>query len=140
MAGQSFLYGSARNLAATTGLGWTGATVWGMLVDATYVPVANSDVHVSDILARAPSCVIKRFGPMTSLSAVNGVCAGVLPQILALINTLPAQAVVLYYNTGNDSTSQLIYYSSAGAGFPLALQGFNYAIANDQAFGGWFQT
>jgi hypothetical protein len=133
----TFLYGVTSQQAEATGLNWPGLTVWGLLVDKTYLPKINVDQHVSDIPA---SAIIARIGPMTSLASVNGLCSGILPQFLALINTLPAFAIVLYINGGSDAASQLIYYSSDGIGFPLALQGFNYAIAYDQAHGGWFQV
>ena len=134
----TFLYGATSESLAESTLGaWESLVVWGMLVNASYVPRINSDKHVSDIPAAA---ILARFGPMTNQATVNGVCSGVLPQVDSLISSTPAAAIVLYVNSGLDSTSQLLYYSSNGIGFPLLLQGFNYAIAYDQQYGGWFQV
>lgn len=133
----TFLYGNASQLLATAGLNWPTSTVWALLVDKTYSPAANKDVHVSDIPA---SSIIARAGPLTSMASTKGVCSGNVPQFSSLVNPLPAAAVVLYLNSGTDSTSQLIYYSSDGVGFPLLLQGFNYIISADLAAGGWFQA
>jgi hypothetical protein len=133
----TFLYGVTSQQAEATGLNWPGATVWGLLVTAAYVPQINVDQHVSDIPAAA---IIARVGPMTSMASANGICSGILPQFFALLSTVNAAAIVLYFNTSVDTTSQLIYYSSDGVGFPLPLQGFNYAVAYDQSFSGWFQV
>lgn len=133
----TFLYGNASQSFATAGLNWPALTVWGMLVDKTYVPNANKDQHVSDIPAAS---IISRQGPLTSLVSVNGLCSGNLPAFNSLLDSRFAAAVVLYVNTGTDSTSTLIYYSSDGVGFPFALQGFNYVVSADLAAGGWFQV
>lgn len=135
----TFLYAvSSQSFAEATLGAWpTLSPVWGLLVTSAYIPNPITDQTVSNIPAAA---IIARAGPMTSQAAVNGVCSGILPQFNSLISSVPAAAIVLYYNTGSDASSQLIYYSSDGVGFPLALQGFNYAVAYDQQLGGWFQV
>jgi hypothetical protein len=133
----TFLYGKTSESFAEAQLVWESLVVWGLLVDHTYTPQVNADKFVSNIPA---SSIIARIGPMTSQATANGVCSGLLPTFNSLINPLPAAAVVLYINTNVDTTSQLLYYSSDGIGFPLPLQGFNYAIAFDQTLGGWFQV
>lgn len=133
----TFLYGNASQQFALAAFNWPTLTVWALLVDKTYVPSANKDSHVSDILA---SSIIARQGPMTSMAASNGLCSGNIPQFNSLLDSRTAVAVVLYVNTGVDSTSQLLYYSSDGLGFPFLPQGFNYLVSADLSAGGWFQV
>jgi hypothetical protein len=134
----TFLYGvTSESLAEATLGAWESLDVWGLLVNSSYVPQPNNDQFVSDVPS---SAVLARSGPMTNKTTSNGICSGILPQFDSLISSVPAAAIVLYINSGSDSTSQLIYYSADGIGFPLALEGFNYAIAYDQQYGGWFQA
>jgi len=77
---------------------------------------------------------------MASQFSVNGVCSGLLPQFDAVLWPTPAVALVLYVDTGVDGTSSLIYYSADGVGFPLVVDGFNYYIAPNLVYGGWFQV
>jgi hypothetical protein len=138
---QTFLYGNASQQFATKQWNWPALQVSALLVSAGYVPRINSDVHVSDIPSAA---ILARSNAqstyMGSMASVNGVCSGILPVFDGFLNVTPVAAIVLYVDTGVDSTSQLIYYSNAGAGFPFTGQGFNYAVVNDQAYGGWFQV
>lgn len=131
----TFKYNSASHKFATAQLNWPSLTVGALLVSASYIP-SLSDNFVSNIPAAA---ILKRCGDLTSLSEANGICAGNIPQQNAFLNAVPVVALVLYVDTGVDSTSQLLYYSSDGAGFPFLPQGFNYAVAYDQTAGGWFQ-
>jgi hypothetical protein len=141
MAGQTFLYGSASQKFATGAWDWPSLQVSALLVSANYLPRINTDVYVSDIplsaiLAR--SDVDSAY--MASKTSVLGVCAGVLPLFNAFLSLTPVAAIILYVDTGTDSTSNLIYYSSAAPGFPFVPEGFNYAVVNDQSYGGWFQV
>lgn len=141
MAAQTFLYGNASQQFSSAAWDWPDLQVSALLVSAGYLPRINSDVHVSDIPSAA---ILARSNAqstyMASMTNVNGVCAGILPVFDAFANITPVAAIILYVDTGTDSTSSLIYFSNAGAGFPFTGQGFNYAVVNDQAYGGWFQV
>jgi hypothetical protein len=137
----TFLYGNASQQFALKQWSWPALQVSALLVDATYVPRINVDVHVSDILATAIIARSNALGAyMTAQTSINGVCNGLLPQFDAVTWDSPAAAIVLYVDTGVDLTSQLIYYSSDGVGFPLVVDGFNYYIAPNMEYGGWFQV
>lgn len=139
----TFLYGNASQNFGTGAWDWPSLAIGALLVSGVYVPRPNTDTYVSDI---PPSSLVARSdqndggGDMTSMSMTNGVAYGLIPQFDALISTVPVVALVLFVDTGTDSTSSLIYYSSDGAGFPFTPQGFNYYIAPDSGLGGWFQT
>lgn len=133
----TLLYGNASQQFAVGAWNWPALTVWALLVDKTYVPSINKDLYVSDIPATS---IIARQGPLTSLVSSAGVCSGNIPQFASLLDPRTAVGVVLYVNTGVDSTSSLIYYSSDGLAFPFLPQGFNYIVSEDLAAGGWFQV
>lgn len=133
----TFLYGNAATNFGTGANDWLTMTVWALLVDATYVPRPLNDANVSDIPS---SSIIARVGPATGKTMVNGLAAAAIPPFLALIWPNPVVAVVLYNKGSLDSNSQLLYYSSDGASFPFQAQGFDYAVQEDLAGGGWFQV
>lgn len=133
----TFKYGNALQQFGTGQFNWPAMTVKALLLSAAYVPRPNTDIYVSDIPA---SAIIVRSASMISLSMVFGLAKGIIPTFNAFLSVVPVAAVALYADTGVDSTSQLLYYSSDGVGFPFTPQGFNYAVAQDLAQGGWFQV
>lgn len=137
----TFLYGNAAQQFATGAWDWPDLQVTGLLVNAVYVPVIDSDTYVSDIPVGALIARSNALGAyMTSQAATDGLCSGILPEFEALIATVPVTALVLYVDTGDDTTSQLVFYSSDGSGFPFTPQGFNYSVVYAQNQGGWFQV
>jgi len=132
----TFVYNSARHLFATAQLSWAGSVVGALLVSASYTP-SQSDNFVSDI---TPGAILRRCGDLTNVAEANGICAGTIAEQDAFINAQPVVGLVLYIDSGDDATSQLIYYSSDGPGFPFLPQGFNYAISYDLTQGGFFQV
>jgi hypothetical protein len=131
----SFLYNSARESFATGALTWDGSEIHCALVNATYGPTLQ-DVFLSDI----PDGAIMADATLTALASDSGICSGQIPEFDAFISDTPCIAMVLYANSGDPSTSQLIYYSSDGVGFPFLPQGFNYAVGFDQTALGFFQV
>lgn len=130
----TFKYNNASAQFATAQFNWPAMTVKALLLSAGYAP-ALTDVHVSDIPAAA---ILGRSTSLTGMAQTNGVCRGTIPQLNSLVTAAPVIAIALYADTGNDTTSQLIYYSSDGSGFPFLASGFNYDITYDQIAGGWF--
>lgn len=140
---QTFLYGNASQQFGTAQWNWPALSVGALLVSGAYVPQINVDTYVSSI---PPTAILARSdqghgaGDLTNLAMTFGIAQGILPPFLALLTTVPVVAVVLFVDTGDDTTSQLIYYSSSGAGFPFTPEGFNYAIVPAGILGGWFQV
>lgn len=130
----TFKYYNANVLLGTKQLNWETATLGCLLVTSDYAALPT-DLYVSHIPS---SSIIVRSGALTGANIVKGVYSAVVPTFAALLSPLIAVAVILYQNTGTDSTSPLIYYSSDGIGFPFKPIGANYAVAFDQANGGWF--
>lgn len=134
-AANTFLYNNARHLFATAQINWATSTVRALLVNAAYAP-QPADKFLSVI----PSGSIMQNVLMTSLTEVNGLCAGVIPQFDAFTSSAQVVALVLYIDTGDPTSSPLIYYSADGFGFPFQPLGFNYFVGFDQSAGGFFQV
>jgi hypothetical protein len=132
----TFLYNKAKSDFATAALNWPACTPKAMLVTAAYTP-STAHQFVTDIPAGA---IGVRDLAMSGVAQANGLCSGTVAQANALLVTDPIVGLIIYASTGVDSTSRLIYYSSDGLGFPFQAVGFNYAIAFDQSYAGWFQV
>jgi hypothetical protein len=136
MSATDFVYDNARQLFATAQINWTAAPINAMLVSNFYAPQLTH-VNVADI---DPSAIIVRDLALTNLTAVKGICAGIIPEILGVVTPYTVVAVILYVKGANDGVSPLIYYSSTGPGFPFQVQGFDYSVGFDQVSGGFFQV
>lgn len=132
----TFKYFSASTAFGTKQINWLTDNIGALLIDAGYAASQAHDQFVSDIPSQA---IIVRSARMTSMAIVKGVCQGLIPEFSSLLASQQVVSLVLYQNTGLDTTSQLIYYSDDGLGFPFLPQGLNYFITYDQANGGWFQ-
>lgn len=133
-----FKYGKGSIAIGSGAIDLLTTAVQAMLVSASYAPQSNVDAFVSDIPNEA---VIIRDVVLTGNGlSPFGVFFGTVPPFNALISTDTVVAIVLYVNSGNDATSQLLYYSGGGSGFPFLPQGFNYVVGYDQNNGGFFQV
>lgn len=133
----TFKYAAGSQLLGTGGLDLLTANINAMLVSGTYSPSMVKDQYVSDIPSGA---ILVRSGFLTSPKLTNGVFAGNIPEIDAFLNVNLVVALVIFVDTGTDTTSTLLYYSSDGPGFPFVGEGFNYFIGYDQSNGGFFQV
>jgi hypothetical protein len=134
MSGNTFVYNNARHLFATAGINWPTANARASLVSGGYAP-QPSDKFYSAI----PSGAIMKDALMTGLGEVNGNCYGVIPQFNAWSSATLCVGLVIYLDTGDPTTSPLVYYSDDGMGFPFQPLGFNYAVGYDQTAQGFFQ-
>lgn len=132
----TFKYYSASLAFGTKQINWLTDTINALLVGGGYAPSEAHDQYVSDIPSAA---IITRSGNFTNKAISNGVCQGLCPEFLQLASATQCTSFVIYKNTGDDTTSQLIYYSDEGLGFPFLPAGINYFVTFDQANGGWFQ-
>ena len=131
------VYNAARVLFANGALDWPGQTINIGLVSGLYVP-QTTDEFVSSI---PPGAFIVRDIAVSNLGvSAGGACFGTIAEIEALLSTLEVVGLVMYVQTGDDTTSNLVYYTSTGPGFPFLPVGFNYVIGYDQTNGGFFQV
>lgn len=132
----SFKYDSFVSALGQKQINWITDTFKVLLVSGDYSPSKSTDQFVSDIPSQA---IVVRSGSTTGNAIVGGVFRSNVPEFLALASTSEAVAMVIYKDTGADDSSQLVYYSADGIGFPFLPGGINYFLAYDQANGGWFQ-
>jgi len=133
----TFKYDTAAVAFGTKEIDWLTDDIRAMLVGPGYSVLRATDQFVSII---PPAQIIVRSDQMISMAITNGVYTGLIPQFLALASETIVAALVIYKNNaGDDTTSQLIYYSDDGIGFPFLPAGVNYFVTYDQANGGWFQ-
>jgi hypothetical protein len=115
---------------------WSSTPINAALVDANYLP-RTTDVFLSAIPSAA---FVRRDLALTGLGETgDGVKYGKLPRILALAWPYPIVALVLYNKTGNDATSDLIYYSSDAVGMPFNPRGLNWEVQFNQVRRGFFR-
>ena len=134
MSGNTYVYNNARHLFATAQINWPSANARASLVNGAYAPQPG-DKFYSNI----PPGAIMKDALMAGLGENNGICYGTIPQFLAFASPSQVVGVVIYLDTGDPTSSPLIYYSDDGLGFPFQPLSFNYAVAFDQSAGGWFQ-
>jgi hypothetical protein len=120
---------------STGEIDWTTASVSAVLLSDLYTPTL-----ADQFLSTVPPAAILARAVCTNIAVTNGVCTCLIPQFNSLISGYVCAAVALFIDTGDDTTSTLVYYSSTGNGFPFTLQGFNYYVGPDAASGGWFQV
>lgn len=137
MSATAFKYAAGAQLIGTGGINLLTANFTAMLVSNVYAPNQNTDQHVADIPSAA---IIARSGLITGAALKNGVWSATIPEFDALLSPTTVVGLVIYQETGNDSLSTLLYYSSNGPGFPFVPNGFDYFVGFDQSNGGFFQV
>jgi hypothetical protein len=130
-----FVYPKARQALGTAGIDWATASISAVLLSDLYTPSL-----VDQFVSAIPPAAILARAVCTNIAITNGICTCLIPQFNSLLSDYICVAVALFIDTGDDTTSQLVYYSSTGNGFPFALQGFNYYVGPDASSGGWFQA
>jgi uncharacterized protein YaaW (UPF0174 family) len=95
------------------------------------------DVHHS--LSDVPlSARIATSGALTGKTASNGVARAADPTINTVSGPV-INAIIIFKDTGNDSTSTLVCYIDTGAGLPWNPQGANVVIHWDTGPNGIFK-
>lgn len=133
----TFKYDTGAYLIGTAGIDLLTAVIKAAVVSSGYAASKAKDQYVSDIPSAA---ILTRSSQLASPAIVRGVFSAIIPEALAFTATVDAIGIILFRDTGNDSTSALLYYSDDGIGFPFLPAGLNYFFAFDQANGGWFEV
>jgi hypothetical protein len=125
------LYDVTRQSFLTGALNWTGGSTFGvLLVDTTqYTLNSNTNQYVSDI----PSAAIIARQNLTNPTAIVGAASA---DALTIDNiTGDVGAIVIYENTGTDTTSQLIAYIDTGNNLPSTYSAENVSLVWDTQSG-----
>jgi hypothetical protein len=99
----SDIYPSARELAATTGIGWATNNIRIVLVDVAYVYDPTDD-FLDDVAAGAR---VATSGNLASKTTTGGVCDADDVAFVALSGD-DVTGIIVYNHTGVESTSDLI--------------------------------
>lgn len=113
----SNLYPKAKQRAGTSGLNWVAGNIKVQLIDLANYTYDGAHEFFVEIPVNA------RVGPATSLTAktcINGVFDADDLSIVGLVNAPTIEAVVIYCDTGNETTSYLIDFINTGSGLPSA--------------------
>lgn len=133
----TFVYDNAANNFVSGQIVWTALPVNVALLDGNYQP-KTTDVFLNQIPSYA---IIRRDIAMTSLGVTADFIAhGIIPEVQALISTYPIAAIIFYNKTGNDATSDLLYYSSDAIGMPVTPRGLNWQWQFNQLRRGFFKV
>jgi poly-gamma-glutamate capsule biosynthesis protein CapA/YwtB (metallophosphatase superfamily) len=122
------LYATGRNAFANAGINWPGDIIRAILIDTAQYTV---DLALHDFLDDIPAGARVATAQLASKSAAAGVCDAA-DTIFTAVSGASIEAVVLYKDTGVESTSQLIaYIDTAAGGLPVTPDGTDITIAWD---------
>lgn len=124
------LYDTGRNAFLTGGINWTSDTIAAVLVKVTsgYTVNLTTDQFLSAIVSGNR---IATFSPLVGKSAAAGVADATDVTFPTVASGPAAGAVVLYKNTGTDTTSPLIAYIDTATGLPVTPNGGDVTVAFD---------
>lgn len=133
------LYPLARQAYLSGGLNWLSDTIKIALVNTT-TPGSNYTVNLAtdqyfNIIPTA--AVIAKSSALTSPTVTNGI-ARAANVTFSNVTGNRVDAIVGYKDTGNASTSPLIFYVDTGTGLPIIPNGASIAIQWDPGVNGIF--
>lgn len=133
----SQLYPNARELFLTGQLSWLGGTIKALLLPESY-NFDPTDVNLEDIFAGVRVAV---SAAITGRTADNGVANCDPIEFGLLVDSRLVSKLILFKDTGNETTSTLIAFidSTELFGTPLDLVGFEYFFVPDAINGGVFR-
>lgn len=101
-----------------------------VLVDTgTYTPVIATDTYLSSIAVGAR---VATSGNLAGKSVTGGV-ADANDITISAVSGASIEAIVLYKDTGTDTTSRLIAFIDTGAGMPITPNGGDITITWDNS-------
>lgn len=124
------LYPAARQSLGTAALNLSTGTLAVLLVYSTYTPLFATDANVSDVTS--PKIAARQNLSSVSFSAGKLSAAGVN---FGAISGTACNALVVYKNSGTDSTSPLIAYIDTAPGIPFLPTGGVVAVTWDAVNG-----
>jgi hypothetical protein len=132
----NFKYDYARELFLTKQINWLTDEIRLLVVDGNYIPLRTHQT-ISNI---PPSAIVRRSEPFTGKTAPEGYARALPVPLFSLVHGQPITGVVIYLNTGDDTSSVLLAYVDDGIVFPMQALGFDYYFAYDATEGGFFRT
>ncbi len=124
------LYGLGKQALLEGDIAWLTDDIQCLLIDTDdYTIDVDVDEFVSDVLA-TPAAEVARSSDFTTKTSTLGV-ADADDVTFTSVTGDESEAVVIFKNTGVDSTSQLIAYIDTATGLPVTPDGNNINILWD---------
>lgn len=122
------LYDNARELFLNGQINWMTDTVKCILVDTgAYTPQTSSHKFLSDIATSA-----RIAGPVTlTAKSTAGGAADAADCTFTAVSGSSIEAIVLYKDTGTESTSPLLAYIDTATGLPITPNGGDIIVTWD---------
>lgn len=130
------IYARHRERLLTGQFNWLAATVRIALTSAKY-SATEADKFLGEL---APEAILVRSPVLGDKNAADGFARALPPELIGYYNSVPATGVLLYEDTGDDATSELICYTNDGPGLPLTGIGLNYVLSYNAALGGYYRA
>ncbi len=121
------LYGKGKEKLLSGAINMSSDTIKAALVSSAYTPNLSTNEFWSDVVAN----ILNTAGTLGSKTVTLGVFDAADITFTAVTSGSTAKAVVLYKDTGLNSTSPLIAYIDTLTGFPLATNGGDIQIIWD---------
>lgn len=123
------LYDNARQMFLEGQLNWQTDTVKCILVDTgAYTPQTATHKFLSDISSSA-----RIAGPVTlTAKTTTGGAADAADCTFTAVSGASIEAIVLYKDTGSESTSPLIAYIDTATGLPITPNGGDIIVTWDK--------
>lgn len=113
---------------------WNVSDMYVCLVDNQYTFDTNHEFLDS---IPAPSRIATADIP--NETSVNGFAQGGSAQFIGLSSPSTIMAVVIFRNTGDPATSELVAFYDDVVGIPFTPVGLDYFVSQDLTFGGFFR-
>lgn len=122
------LYDKGRQAFLEGGINWTSDTIKLVLIDvADYTVSTTTHDNLDDIPSAARVAVSGAFTGKTAIDGVADADDVVLPTVIGD----PCEALVIFKDSGTESTSKLIAYFDTATGLPVTPNAGNITIQWD---------
>lgn len=122
------LYDTARTAFASGDIDWLADNIKSVLVDTDDYAV---DLAAHDFLADIPAGArVATSGNLSGKTVTAGACYA-SPWVFPAVSGDVAEALVIYKDTGNEATSQLIAYIDTVSGLPVTPNGTDVTVTPD---------
>ncbi len=131
------LYDYARQRFLEAQINWMSDTIKVILVDTgSYTPNTASHQYLSDVSGSA-----RIAGPVTLTSkATTGGAADAADCTFTAVSGASIEAIVIYKDTGTESTSPLIAYIDTATGLPITPNGGDIVVTWDNGTNKYFKV
>jgi hypothetical protein len=126
------LYSKFKESMLKAGYDLTSVAIKGMLLTTSYTPNVASDQFVGNGTSPIPSgAIVERSGNLSSVTVVLGVFNAATLTFSSVAGGSTVSYLVLYVDTGSDSTSALILIIDTATGLALTTNGGDVTVTWD---------